>query len=201
MSYPVGRVVTHLNINYRIRVAHTSVAAQPPPTRFDRYERVNNNDGTWQPQIIYAVGDRVLFNGQLFRALSVFQALAGQTPAANPALWDALPNTACGQLAEFCADNTGNPTGASCLATGQANVEATCLTQLNTCLPVCEFVHADAVRGPLQQPDHLHRAGRRQLPVRPARDGRDLPPDDLRDLLGQQQRLRQPAAADRQRQG
>ena len=81
VSYPVGRVVTHLNINYRIRVAHTSVATQPPPTRFDRYERVNNNDGTWQPQIIYAVGDRVLFNGQLFRALSVFQALAGQTPS------------------------------------------------------------------------------------------------------------------------
>ena len=92
VSYPVGRVVTHQNINYRIRVAHTSVAAQPPPTRFDRYERVNNNDGTWQPQIIYAVGDRVLFNGQLFRALSVHQAQAGQTPPANPALWDALPN-------------------------------------------------------------------------------------------------------------
>jgi spore coat protein A, manganese oxidase len=152
VSYPVGRVVTHLNINYRIRVAHTSVASQPPPTRFDRYERVNNNDGSWQPQIIYAVGDRVLFNGQLFRALSVFQAQAGQTPPANPALWDALPNTACEQLAEFCADNTGNPTGANCLATGQAGVEATCLTQLTTCLPVCEFVHADPCAGLCNNP-------------------------------------------------
>jgi spore coat protein A, manganese oxidase len=152
VSYPVGRVVTHLNINYRIRVAHTSVASQPPPTRFDRYERVNNNNGSWQPQIIYAVGDRVLFNGQLFRALSVFQAQANQTPTANPALWDALPNTACGQLAEFCADNTGSQVGAGCLATGQAGVEATCLTQLNTCLPVCEPVHSDPCAGLCNNP-------------------------------------------------
>jgi FtsP/CotA-like multicopper oxidase with cupredoxin domain len=152
VNYPVGLVVTHLNVNYRIRVAHTSVGAQPPPTRFDRYERVNNNDGSWQPQIIYAAGDRVLFNGQLFRALSVFQAQTGQTPSANPALWQPLPSTACGQLAQFCADDTGVPAGASCLATGQAGVEATCLAQLGTCLPVCEPVHAAPCAGLCNNP-------------------------------------------------
>jgi len=152
VSYPVGRVVTHLNVNYRIRVAHTSSAAQTPPTRFDLYERVNNNDGSWQPQIIYAVGDRVLHNGQLFRALSVFQAQTGQTPPANPALWQALPSTACAQLAQFCADDTGVPAGATCLATGQAGVEATCLAQLATCLPVCEPVHATPCAGLCNNP-------------------------------------------------
>jgi FtsP/CotA-like multicopper oxidase with cupredoxin domain len=152
VSYPVGRVVTHLNINYRIRVAHTSSASQPPPTRFDRYERVNNNEGAWQPQIIYAVGDRVLSGGLLFRALSVHQAQTGQTPQANPALWQPLPMTACGQLAQFCADDTGIPAGATCLATGQAGVEANCLTSLATCLPVCEPVHATPCSGLCNNP-------------------------------------------------
>jgi spore coat protein A, manganese oxidase len=152
VSYPAGRLITHQNINYRIRVAHTSVAAEPPPARFDRYERVNNNDGTWQPQIIYAVGDRVLSAGQLFRALSVHQAQTGQTPQANPALWAPLPLTACGQLTQFCADDTGIPAGATCLATGQAGVEASCLASLGTCLPVCEPVHATPCSGLCNNP-------------------------------------------------
>ena len=63
VSYPVGRVVARQNVNYRVRRAHTSQSTQPPNTRFDLWERVNNNDGTWQPQIIYAVGDRVLRPG------------------------------------------------------------------------------------------------------------------------------------------
>ena len=156
VAYPVGRVVTRQNINYRIRVAHTSAATQPPNTRFDRYERVNNNNGNWAPQIIYGVGDRVLYNGQLFRALSVFQAQNGQTPPANPALWEALPMTACGQLAEFCADDAGSQVGAECLALGQAGDEAACLGEeaegLMGCLSVCEAVHPSPCSGLCNNP-------------------------------------------------
>src|SRR5262249_53584778 len=79
-SSPARAVLTHQNVNSRVRVQHPSAAAQTPPTRFDRYERVNNNDGTWQPQIIYAVGDRVLHNGQLYMADALHQAQTGQTP-------------------------------------------------------------------------------------------------------------------------
>jgi FtsP/CotA-like multicopper oxidase with cupredoxin domain len=144
-SYTAGTVVTHGTINYRVRVAHTSSSSQPPPTRFDRYERVNNNDGSWQPQIIYAVGDRVMHAGQLYEALQLHQAQTGQAPPNSN--WDALPMTACGQLAEFCADDSGSPAGATCLATGQAGVETSCLTSLATCLPVCLTTHATPCSG------------------------------------------------------
>ncbi len=150
--YAVGAVITHDHINYRVRQEHTSAYGQPPPTRFDRYERVNNNDGTWQPQIIYAVGDRVLSDGLLYRALSVHQAQREQPPQSNPALWSALPMNACGQLSQFCADDAGLPAGASCLATAQAGVEETCLANLGTCLPVCEPVHATPCSGLCNNP-------------------------------------------------
>jgi len=151
VSYPAGRVVAHQNVNYRARRAHTSQSSQPPNTRFDVWERANNNDGTWQPQIVYAVGDRVLHQGQLFKALQVHQAQGSQSPPANPAVWDALPMTACGQLAEFCADDTGSQTGAECLALGQAGDEAACRGEeaegLMRCLSVCEPVHASPCSG------------------------------------------------------
>ncbi|HEY3497500.1 MAG TPA: carbohydrate-binding protein [Polyangiaceae bacterium] len=152
-SYTPGVVVKYQNVDYRVRVAHSSQAVQPPPVRADRYERVNNNDGSWQPQIIYAIGDRVLHNGQLYEALHVHQAAAngfdGPPPSNN---WDALPMTACGQLVDFCADDTGVPAGATCLATGQAGVEATCLTSLATCLPVCTTTHATPCSGLCENP-------------------------------------------------
>ena len=151
VSYPAGRVVARQNVNYRARRAHTSQSTQPPSTRFDLWERVNNNNGTWQPQIIYAVGDRVLHQGQLFKAQQVHQAQSSQAPPASPALWDALPMTACGQLAEFCADDAGTPTGAECLALGQAGDEAACRGEeaegLMRCLSVCEPVHSSPCSG------------------------------------------------------
>ncbi len=151
VSYPVGRVITRQNVNYRARKAHYSQSSQPPNTRFDLWERVNNNDGTWQPQIIYAVGDRVLHQGLLYKALEVHQATSGQPPPTNPSRWDALPMTACGQLAEFCADDTGNPDGAECFDLGQAGDEAACLGEeaegLMGCLSVCEPVHAGPCSG------------------------------------------------------
>ena len=152
MNYPVGRVIAYQNINYRVRRAHTSQSSQPPTSRFDLWERVNNNNGSWRPQIIYAVGDRVLHEGRLFRAQRVHQAQSGQTPPANPALWDALPTTACGQLAEFCSDNAGSSVGAACLALGQAGDEAACrggdsAEGLMGCLSVCEPVHPSPCSG------------------------------------------------------
>jgi hypothetical protein len=125
-------------------VAHTSSSAATPPQAFNLWERVNNNDGTWQPQIIYAVGDRVLFNGALFRARTVHQAPQSPTPASDSARWTPLPLTACGQLRTLCADNAADDTGASCLATGTANVDADCVEQLGDCLAVCD----ELVRSP-----------------------------------------------------
>jgi hypothetical protein len=136
-SYVAGTVVTHDNINYRIRAAHTSRSTQPPPSRFDRYERVNNNDGTWVPQIIYAIGDRVLHNGALYKALEIHQAQTGQPPPNNPQLWEAFPSTACAQLQNLCADNT-SPAALTCQTLGAAANEPACLTGLAGCLAQCD---------------------------------------------------------------
>jgi hypothetical protein len=136
-AYVSGTVVAFQNINYRVRVNHTSTAAQTPNTRFDLWERVNNNDGTWQPQIIYAVGDRVLFNGQLYLAHTVHQAQTGQSPDLNPAVWEALPMTFCGQITKFCADNT-QAAAVTCQNTAAAGDEAVCRTSLDGCLAQCD---------------------------------------------------------------
>ncbi len=135
-SYAVGTVIAHQNINYRARVAHTSQSSQPPPTRFDRWERVNNNDGTWQPQIIYAVGDRVLHAGQLYMAHELHQAQNGQPPPSDPAHWAVFPMTACEQFAELCHDAT-DPAAVACHDLGHAGDQAACLPQLANCLAVC----------------------------------------------------------------
>jgi spore coat protein A, manganese oxidase len=142
--YQPGTVVTYQNVNYRVRVQHTAQAAEPPPTRFDRYERVNNNDGTWQPQIIYAVGDRVLHGGLLYMADAVHQAQTGAPPPSQPALWHAFPMTACGQFAELCHGHA-SPGASACHDLGHAGNESACLAQLSSCLAACsggEHAHA-----------------------------------------------------------
>ena len=157
-SYQVGNVIAHQNVNYRTRVAHSS--SQPPNTRFDRWERVNNNDGTWRSQIIYAVNDRVLHGGLLYRGLSVHQAQTGQTPPGNPALWEPIPTSACAQLVKFCADDQGSSRGLACYNTGLAGNEAVCLggpdgtdgEALMQCLSVCEPVHATPCSGLCNNP-------------------------------------------------
>jgi spore coat protein A, manganese oxidase len=153
VAYKVGTVVAFgtPNVDYRVQVAHTSVAGQTPNTLFGTWDRVNNNDGTWQPQIRYAVNDRVLFDGQLYVALQVFQSQVGQTPPANTALWRPLPMTACGQLVQFCTGNT-IPFAASCLADGQAGDEATCLGELSPCLSDCQLAQATPCSGLCNNP-------------------------------------------------
>jgi spore coat protein A, manganese oxidase len=162
VDYPVGRVVAHNNINYRVRKAHTS--ATPPNTDFAFWERVNNNNGSWQPQIIYATGDRVTHQAGIFRALQLHQAQAGQTPPLNPALWEAIPSTACGQLVQACAGATsgrrlacynqglaGDETvcrGAGSAPTGELTAEG-----LMNCLSVCEpVVHVSPCSGLCSNP-------------------------------------------------
>ncbi|HLK92628.1 MAG TPA: carbohydrate-binding protein [Polyangia bacterium] len=134
-AYKVGTVVTFNNADYRVTTAHTSTSATPD-TLFNLWDKVNNekstNGGHWTPQVRYAVLDRVLdSNGNLFQARSVFQAQNGQTPANNPSLWTALPNTACGQLAQFCQGNS-MPFAQQCLAAGQAGNESACLGFLDS---------------------------------------------------------------------
>src|SRR5215468_10740378 len=102
-QYVPGTVVAFQNIDYRVPVAHTSTSSQFPSARFDLWERVNNNDGTWQPQIIYAVGDRVLFSGQLYRAKTVHQAQTGQGPNLDPATWEVFPMNGCDQIVRLYA--------------------------------------------------------------------------------------------------
>jgi FtsP/CotA-like multicopper oxidase with cupredoxin domain len=152
-NYVVGDVVSYNNVTYRVTDAHNASSSQTPPSRFDRYDRVNNNDGSWQPQIVYAIGDRVLYSGQLYEARHVHQAQAsgagGPPPSSN---WDALPMTACGQLAAFCADDSGVPAGANCLSTGLAGNESACRASLATCLPVCTTTHATPCSGLCESP-------------------------------------------------
>jgi FtsP/CotA-like multicopper oxidase with cupredoxin domain len=135
VSYKVGTVVAFDNADFRVTTAHTSLAGQTPDMRFDLWDRVNNEastgGGQWTPQVRYAVNDRVLYQGKLYSALSVFQSQANQTPPSNPTLWAPLPNDACGQLTAFCQDNS-LPFAQQCLAAGQAGNQTTCLGALGS---------------------------------------------------------------------
>lgn len=139
VAYPAGKVVTHENMNYRVRVDHTSTEVEPPPARFDLWERVNNNDGSWQPQIIYAIEDRVLHEGQLFSALHVHQAEPGQFPPDHPDVWEALPMTAKEQLVAFCDPN--DPETAEFFEIGENGTEEEAREVLQAALAVCRHVH------------------------------------------------------------
>ena len=125
-------------MNYRARVAHTSRFGVPPTARFDLWERVNNNDGTWQPQIIYAVQDRVLHGDQLFEALHVHQAQPGQAPPDHPGLWQPLPTTAKEQLVTFC--DPGDPEQAGFFDVGANGTEEDARAILGAALAVCHRI-------------------------------------------------------------
>jgi FtsP/CotA-like multicopper oxidase with cupredoxin domain len=96
VSYPVGfrgspgtqkGLVDFNGVDYQARVAHTSVASQPPNTRPDQWERINNQNGDWAVQIVYNVGDLVFFtDGHVYRALQMHQAATANSPP-NPAFW------------------------------------------------------------------------------------------------------------------
>jgi len=97
VSYPVGNrnspginagLVDFNGVDFEARVANTSMAAQPPPTRPDLWARVNNQNGDWAVQIIYAVGDRVFFGGHVYRALVQHQATAATEPDIAPGTWE-----------------------------------------------------------------------------------------------------------------
>jgi FtsP/CotA-like multicopper oxidase with cupredoxin domain len=135
--YVAENVVEFNQVDYRARVNLTAVTGQTPNTRFDLWDRVNNNNGSWQPQIRYALDDRVTFNGGLFRARSVFQSQTGQTPPNNPTLWASLPQTFCGQFAQFCQGNN-NTNAIQCLHDGQAGNEAVCKAEVEPCLGYCD---------------------------------------------------------------
>jgi FtsP/CotA-like multicopper oxidase with cupredoxin domain len=95
VAYPVGfrgnpgvtrGLVDFNGVDYEARVAHTSVAGQTPDTRPDLWDRINNMNGDWAVQIRYAVGDRVFFNGHVYRAVQAHQATTANSPP-NAAFW------------------------------------------------------------------------------------------------------------------
>jgi hypothetical protein len=153
VSYPVGKIVAYRDVNYRVRVAHTSTAFQPPTARFDLWERVNNNDGSWQPQISYAVRDRVLHDGQLFEALHVHQAEPGQVPPDHPDLWRPLPTTAKEQLVLFC--DPDDPVQAPFFDVGADGTEEEAREILQAALAVCEPVDREASDGISEEATHF----------------------------------------------
>jgi hypothetical protein len=80
-------LVDFQGVDYEARVAHTSVAGQTPNTQPNLWDRINNGNGDWAVQIRYAVGDRVFFGANVYRALQAHQANAGNSPP-NPAFWE-----------------------------------------------------------------------------------------------------------------
>ena len=83
----VDRGIVDFNgVDYEAKVAHTSVAGQTPNLHPELWNRVNNQNGDWAVQTPYAVGDRVFFNGQVFRAVQAHQATATNSPP-NAAFW------------------------------------------------------------------------------------------------------------------
>lgn len=134
--YEPGTVVQYQAVNYRVLTAHQASEATVPPARFDLWERVNDNNGEWLPQISYVVGDRVTYDGRLFVALVAHQAQRDQPPPSSPAVWDELPLTFCGQVARFCAADA-SALGSSCREQAASGDEATCQGQLGGCIAAC----------------------------------------------------------------
>jgi FtsP/CotA-like multicopper oxidase with cupredoxin domain len=153
VSYPVGRIIAYRNVNYRVRVAHTSRSSQPPTARFDLWERVNNNDGSWQPQIIYAIQDRVMHQGQLFEARHVHQARSGQAPPDRPDLWRRLPTTAKEQLVLFM--DPDDPVQAPFFEIGQNGTEEDAREVLQAALAVGEPIERSASSGITENAIHF----------------------------------------------
>lgn len=81
-------VVDFQGVDYASRVAHTSVATQPPTARPDLWQRLNNQNGDWAVQIIYQVGDRARLNGHIYRALVRHQATNANRPDIAPTVWE-----------------------------------------------------------------------------------------------------------------
>jgi hypothetical protein len=156
VSYPVGRIVAHNNVNYRVRVAHFSRSDRSPTARFDLWERVNNNDGSWRSQIIYAIQDRVLHNGQLFECRHVHQARSSDAPPNRPDLWERLPMTAKAQLVKFCDPN--NPEEAEFFAIGQNGTEDEARAVIQAALAVCHRAEPMASSGITEDATHFHLA-------------------------------------------
>ena len=93
-AYVAENVVEFNQVDYRARVNNTAVAGQTPNTRFDLWDRVNNNDGSWQPQIRYAPGRQ----GDVQRRAVPPRARCssrrtGKRRPTIPSLWASLPQT------------------------------------------------------------------------------------------------------------
>jgi hypothetical protein len=102
--YPAGHLIAYNNINYRATRDPHLPLVEPPMSRFDLWERVDNNDGSSQPQIIYAVMDRVLHGGKHYETSRVHQVRSNRVSTNRPDRWESVPTTVKGQL--VCCDLT-----------------------------------------------------------------------------------------------
>jgi len=134
--YETDTVVQYQGVDYRAVSNHAARAEAPPLDSFEQWERVNDDDGGWAPQIQYVVNDRVLHEGQLFLARAAHQSLPGQPPPSLPAIWQPLPQTFCGQLTTFCG-GIEEDAAATCNATGLQADEAACEATFAPCLAQC----------------------------------------------------------------
>jgi hypothetical protein len=134
--YETDKVVQYQGVDYRAVRNHLASAAVPPAGSVAEWERVNDDDGAWAPQINYVANDRVLYDGGLFLARAAHQALGEQPPPSAPELWQELPQTFCGQLSTFCAGSE-DELAATCNVTGQAADEAACQATFAQCLARC----------------------------------------------------------------
>jgi spore coat protein A len=134
--YETDMVVQHQGVDYRVLRNHAALESTPPPASFDLWERVNDDDGAWAPQINYVARDRVLHDGRLFLARAAHRALPEQPPPSSPDIWQELPQTFCGQLTTFCGGSE-DPLAVTCNATGAAGDEAACQGTFAQCIAQC----------------------------------------------------------------
>lgn len=91
--YKVGDEVVCNGLVYVCRQAHTSQTGWEPLNTYALWQRtpVQTPEGSeWAPQVIYQIGDVVVFEGHHYRAIEAEQALENWTPSTQPALWQRI---------------------------------------------------------------------------------------------------------------
>jgi len=90
--YMVGELVSYNGRTYVCRQGHTSLPNwQPDVVPALWLVAVNSAAGdiqTWQSPVAYSIGDRVVYNGQNYRARQSHVSLPGWEPPNTPALWE-----------------------------------------------------------------------------------------------------------------
>jgi DNA-binding protein YbaB len=89
VAYAIGDEVTHLGLDYRCRIAHTSQSDWEPQLTFNLWERINAG-GVWTIQVLYKVGEEVSHQGIFYRCLQQHQSQPDWPPNLIPAVWQKI---------------------------------------------------------------------------------------------------------------